>query len=123
MIAEIEHFADQELDDVPKFDNVQDLKVAFPAAQRQNRATGDEPEAVLMTHNEAFDQKVIPHKTMGCFIGMAHVLIAECCAEPESIRFRQHRQSENSISIQNFQLRSFFSYNKLRFEYVTDLNR
>ena len=54
MIAEIEHFADQELDDVPKFDNVQDLKVAFPAAQRQNGATGDEPEAVLMTHNEAF---------------------------------------------------------------------
>ncbi|KAH0790632.1 Glycine--tRNA ligase [Histomonas meleagridis] len=97
MMAEIEHFADPEaLDDFPKFETVQDLKIAFLSAQRQDESEDDEPEAVLMTLKEAHDQKIIPHRTIGYYIGRTYIFITDCGIKPEFIRFRQHRQNEKA---------------------------
>lgn len=95
MMGEIEHFADPEaLDDFPKFDTVKDLKIAFLSAPHQE--SEENAEAVLMTLAEAYEKKIIPHKTIGYYIGRTYIFITEAGIKPEFVRFRQHRSNEKA---------------------------
>ena len=96
-MAEIEHFADPEkLNDFPKFDLVKDVVIKFFPAPAQEDP--DESKRVMteMTLQEAFDKNIIPHKTMGYYIGRVFLFLCELGIKPETIRFRQHRPNEKA---------------------------
>jgi len=92
-MAEIEHFADPErLDDFEKFESVADVVISFFPASAQEK---DLP-AFSMTLGEAFEKKVIPHKTIGYYIGRVYQFLVAVGLNPEKIRFRQHRANEKA---------------------------
>ncbi|OHT02617.1 Glycine--tRNA ligase [Tritrichomonas foetus] len=94
MMAEIEHFCDPlELDNVPKFETVKDLKISlFSSAQQAI----DGAEAVEMTLEEAVNNKVICHKTLAYFVGRTYLFMVHIGIDPKRLRFRQHRDNEKA---------------------------
>lgn len=94
MMAEIEDFVDpEELDNVPKFVTVKDLKIALYSSAQQ---AIDNSEAVEMTLEEAVNNKVVCHKTLAYFIGRTYLFITSIGIDPSRVRFRQHRDHEKA---------------------------
>lgn len=94
MMAEIEHFVDpEELDNVPKFEHVKDLKIPLLSAPQQELDVSDATE---MTLEEACNQHVIVHRTLGYFIGRTYLFMVSIGIDPKRLRFRQHREHEKA---------------------------
>lgn len=94
MMAEIEDFVDpEELDNVPKFVTVKDLKIALYSSAQQ---AIDNSEAVEMTLEEAVNNKVVCHKTLAYFIGRTYLFVTSIGIDPSRVRFRQHRDHEKA---------------------------
>ncbi|KAK8882610.1 hypothetical protein M9Y10_045252 [Tritrichomonas musculus] len=94
MMAEIEDFVDpEELNNVPKFVNVKDLKISLYSAAQQ---AIDNSEAVPMTLEEAVNNKIVCHKTLAYFIGRTYQFVVSVGIDPSRVRFRQHRDHEKA---------------------------
>lgn len=95
MMAEIEHFADpEELDNYPKFDLIADIKVKFFSEAHQLEKDEAKRVPIELTIREAYERKIIPHKTIGYYIGRVYEFLILIGIGPESLRFRQHRSNE-----------------------------
>ena len=94
MMAEIEHFCDPEqLNNVPRFDTVKDLKIKLFSAKQQ---AIDGADPVEMTLEEAINNNVICHKTLAYFVGRTYQLMIDIGINKDLIRFRQHRDNEKA---------------------------
>lgn len=90
-MAEIEYFVDPEDNNCQKFNLVahtEDVRL-FP---RNLQTEGKEP--VVLTLQEALDQKIISNTYLGYFIGRTWIFAKMIGIHPECLRFRQHLSGE-----------------------------